>query len=264
MTLVDDARPFIPDALKSVLPAARWEEVRVGRSGDRVYRSSRHVLKVRARDEVELPFQTLFAERERLRWLRGRVPVPAVAAYHADASHEYLATERVRGIDLSHPDAALHAERNTDLLARALRELHALPVRDCPFDASLRVRLAEARARVDAALVDESDFDEERLGRTARSVYDELLRTRPEREDLVVTHGDASLPNVIVSGEFVEGFVDVGRSGIADRHTDLALAARSVEYNYGAPYAELFLDTYGRALVDPAKLAYYRLLDEMF
>ncbi|WP_027480926.1 APH(3') family aminoglycoside O-phosphotransferase [Deinococcus pimensis] len=259
---MDDANPFIPEALRNVLPAARWESVNVGESGDRVYRSSRHVLKVRPRDARRLPSETLFAERERLRWLRGRVPVPGVAGYHSDAEAEYLAMERVRGIDMSHPDAVTHARRNTDLLARALRELHALPVRDCPFDASLRVRLHEARLRAEAGLIDEDDFDEARLGWTARDVLAELARTRPEREDLVVTHGDACLPNVIVSGEYVEGFVDVGRLGVADRHVDLALATRSLTFNYGAGYAELFLDTYGRALVDPARIDFYRLLDE--
>lgn len=259
---MSDVRLDLPPELSRVLPAARWEEVRVGESGAAVYRSTRFVVKV-VPSGVTAP-ATLFAEKERLRWFAGRVPVPAVVAYHRDATGEYLAMTRLPGIDLSHDDARVHAARNAKLLARALRELHALPIRECPFDTSLRVALAEGRERVLAGLVDEDDFDDERAGRSAADVWRELVRTRPAHEDLVVTHGDACLPNVLVSGEFVEGFIDVGRAGIADRHVDLALAARSLTHNYGAAFADLFLDTYGRALVDEGKLAYYRLLDELF
>lgn len=251
----------LPDALRPVLPATRWEEVDVGRSDARVYRSFRHVLKVQRREPGG---PSLFAEKERLRWFRGRIPVPEVVAFHTSPTDEYLAMTRLPGIDLSHADAVLHARRNTELLARALRELHALPIADCPFDTSLRVRLAEGAALVREGRVDEEDFDSERQGWTGRDVLEELIRTRPAHEDLVVTHGDACLPNVIVSGEYVEGFIDVGRAGIADRHVDLALATRSLTHNYGAEYSDLFLDTYGRTFVDEHKLQYYRLLDELF
>ena len=252
----------LPDGLRRVLPAARWERVTLGQSGAGVWRSSRHVVKVQARGG--LPVSTLPQERERLRYLAGRVPVPGVLGLESEGGSDYLAMTRVPGIPMSDPDAALHPERMAGLLARALRELHALPLRDCPFTMTLAVTLPLARERVAAGVVDETDFDEERAGRTAASIFNELARTRPAQEDLVVTHGDPCLPNLIVAGEYVEGFVDVGRAGIADRHADLALAWRSAAYNLGPESAETFLDLYGRALVDPQKLAYYQLLDELF
>jgi kanamycin kinase/aminoglycoside 3'-phosphotransferase-2 len=254
----------LPAGLRRVLPAARWERVTLGQSGAGVWRSSRHVVKVQARGGSDLPVSTLPQERERLRYLAGRVPVPGVLGLESDGDFDYLAMTRLPGIPMSDPDAALHPGRMAALLARALRELHALPLRDCPFTMTLGVTLPLARERVAAGVVDETDFDEERLGRTATSVFNELARTRPAQEDLVVTHGDPCLPNVLVGGEYVEGFVDVGRAGIADRHADLALAYRSAAYNLGAEHAEAFLDLYGRALVDPRKLAYYQLLDELF
>lgn len=252
----------LPDALRRVLPAARWERVTHGESGAGVWRSQRYVVKVQARGG--LPASSLLQERERLRWLAGRVPVPTVVGYERAETHEYLAVTRLPGLPMSDPDALLHPGRVVSLLARALRELHALPVRECPFTMTLPVTLRLARERVAAGLVDETDFDDERRGRSAAEVFSELVRTRPDSEDLVVTHGDACLPNLIVSGEYVEGFVDVGRAGIADRHADLALAHRSLTRNLGPEYAERFLDTYGRPLVNERKLAYYRLLDEFF
>ncbi|MEF2279971.1 APH(3') family aminoglycoside O-phosphotransferase [Deinococcus sp. YIM 134068] len=252
----------LPDALRRVLPAARWEAVSGGESGAGVWRSQKYVVKVQARGSF--PVSTLLQERERLRWLAGRVPVPAVVGYETTGEHEYLATTRLPGLPMSDPDALLHPERVVSLLARALRELHALPVRECPFNMTLPVVLRLAREQVLAGGVDEADFDDERRGWSAADVWNELVRTRPESEDLVVTHGDACLPNLIVNGEYVEGFIDVGRAGIADRHADLALTHRSLIRNLNEEYAERFLDTYGRAFVDERKLAYYRLLDELF
>lgn len=252
----------LPDSLRRVLPAARWEPVTHGESGAGVWRSQRYVVKVQERGGR--PVSTLLQERERLRWFRGRVPVPTVVGYEATATHEYLALTRLPGIPMSDPDALLHPERVTDLLARALRELHALPLRECPFNMTLPVTLRLAWEQVGAGVVDEADFDDERQGWSAAEVWNELVRARPTQEDIVVTHGDSCLPNLILNGEYVEGFVDVGRAGLADRHADLALTYRSLIRNLDVNYAERFLDLYGRSLVDEGKLAYYRLLDELF
>ncbi|MFC4452405.1 APH(3') family aminoglycoside O-phosphotransferase [Deinococcus sonorensis] len=256
-----DRLPELPDTLRRVVPAARWEPVTDGMSGAGVWRSQRYVLKVMPRRALQRPLQE---EQARLRWLAGRVPVPQVVGYELTPDREFLAMTRLPGVPMHHPDALLHPERVATLLARALRELHALPVRDCPFTMTLAVMLRLARERVEAGLVDVTDFDPERQGRGAAWVLEELRRTRPPHEDLVVTHGDACLPNVLMAGEYVEGFVDVGRAGLADRHADLALAERSLRHNIGPEAAALFLDTYGRSFVDPARLTYYRLLDELF
>lgn len=253
---------IVPEPLRRVLPAARWERVTLGESGAGVWRSTRYVVKVQERGGT--PVTTLQQERERLRWFQGRVPAPQVVGFEVTPEHEYLAMTRVPGIPLSDPDATLHPERVVTLLARALRELHALPLRDCPFRMTLDVTLRLAREQVQAGRVDEGDFDAERAGRTATSVFNELVRTRPAAEDLVVTHGDACLPNFIVSGEYIEGLIDVGRAGIADRHADLALAWRSTRRNLGEEWGERLLDAYGRDSVDMDKVAYYCLLDELF
>lgn len=252
----------LPESFKRVLPAARWEEVTLGESGAGVWRSTKYIVKVQERGPQ---FTTaLQQERERLRWLAPRLPAPKVVGYEVTDTHEYLAMTRLAGIPMSDPDATLHPERVVSLLARALRELHALPVRDCPFNMTLNTVLHLARERVAAGLVDETDFDEGRLGRSAISLFNELARTRPSSEDLVITHGDACLPNFIVNGEYLEGLIDVGRLGIADRHADLALAYRSTKYNLDADYGEAFLEAYGRELVDMDKIEYYMLLDELF
>lgn len=249
----------LPTELRKVLPAARWQDVS-GDSGARVWQSQKYIVKVQPLGRLE----SLRTEQTKLRWLMGRLPVPRIIGYATDEHSEYLAAARLPGVPMHHPDALLHARRNANLLARALRELHGLPVRECPFNQSLAVRLRQARERVELGLIDETDFDEGRLGQSAEQILRQLLKSRPAAEDLVVTHGDACLPNFLVSGEVVEGLIDVGRLGIADRHQDLALAQRSLRRNAGDEAAEHFLDTYGRAWVDAARLEYYQMLDELF
>ncbi|HTK97017.1 MAG TPA: APH(3') family aminoglycoside O-phosphotransferase [Pseudomonadales bacterium] len=199
-------------------------------------------------------------EADRLRWLAGRVPVPQVIVYERVDSECYLLTQALEGVAAHAVTQRLEAVR---ALAEGLRLLHGLDVRTCPFDARLAVTMAKARANALAGRVDESDFDDARLGRTARDLLGELEATRPEIEDLVVTHGDYCLPNVILRGGAVAGFIDVGRAGVADRHQDFACAARSIAYNYGDAFVAPFFDAYGVA-PDPARIEFYQLLDEFF
>ena len=95
-------------------------------------------------------------------------------------------------------------------------------------------------------------------------MFAELLATRPASEDLVVTHGDASFPNLMLAGQTFAGFIDCGRLGVADRYLDLALAYRSAEANFGAGAGLELLRCYGIDTPDAAKLAFYQLLDEFF
>ncbi len=157
----------------------------------------------------------------------------------------------------------LEPERLVRLVAAALRRLHDLDPAACPFDHRLERRLDTVRQRVEAGLVDEADFDDDHRGRSATELYRLLLDRRPAVEDLVVAHGDACLPNLLAEGRRFSGFIDCGRLGVADRHQDLALAARDIEAELGAAWAEAFLVEYGGD-IDGERLAYFRLLDEFF
>jgi aminoglycoside phosphotransferase len=214
-------------------------------------------------------------EHERLLWLATTdLPAPAVLDWDDDGETATLTTAALPGVPLSDLPASA-AGAGVKSLAAFLKRLHAVGREACPFERWLAVTVPLARVNVDHGHVDESDFDDEREGRSAQALLDDLLDQRPRAEqletgDLVVCHGDACLPNFLVDPETheVTGMVDVGRLGVADRHLDLALAARSVSDTslnpaHGPAAAEAMLAAYGLP-ADPWRLDFYRLLDEFF
>ena len=206
----------------------------------------------------------LLHEKERTEWLRGRLPVPEVLGYETDLRNEYLVLSALPGLDAASLGGVRPDDRVVRLLAVGLRSIHALRMEDCPFDMSLNRMIQMAGRNVADDLVDDADFDEERLGRSATEVFEELMyRSRPE-EDLVFTHGDYCLPNVMIDGEEVSGFLDWGRAGIADRYRDIALVIRSLEPTSGRDIRAIFFEAYGLSSPDADKIEYYKLLDEFF
>ncbi|QPC91256.1 APH(3')-II family aminoglycoside O-phosphotransferase [Mesorhizobium sp. INR15] len=257
--------PDLPEGLRGLISGHGWNRQTIGQSQAGVFR-----LEAKGKPTLFLkiepggPFAELADEAARLRWLgRQDIDCPEVIAFETHAGHDWLLMSAVPGRDLVSAQP-IDAATSIGIMADALRRLHALDISACPFDHSLDRRIAIARARMEAGEVDETDFDDERLGWTAAKAFAELQAQKPDSEDLVVTHGDACMPNFMVADNRFSGFIDCGRLGIADRHQDLALACWSIRYNLGEAWEKPFLERYGSSGVDPGKLSWYRLLDEFF
>lgn len=253
----------LPSALAKLLTGYSWHQVTVGCSGTAVYKlqkpeSEDLYLKINPRPENA----ALFEEKLRLDWIGNRLPVPVVRFFGEDAAQEYLLLSALPGVDAS--DAALQGqvEQVVHLLAYGLRQIHALPIQSCPFNQRLEHRLEAARTRLMNGEVDESQFQGENRGRDIAQLYNELLSTAPESEDLVFTHGDYCLPNIIMNQDTLSGFINWGSAGIADKYQDLALAVRSLRHNFGAAWVPLLLREYGLEKPDRFKIEFYVLLDE--
>jgi aminoglycoside phosphotransferase len=269
MTLSIDRDPpdDLPEELAGLVAGYSWRSISVGCSPAHVYHLTRRdapglYLKISRRDMHD-PVHRLEAECARLRWMRGRLPVPDVHACTGNKVFDYLLTSEVVG-QAAHAVEREEAGRTIGLLARGLRMIHALPIDDCPFDHRIDRELAAARERMERGFVDESEFDQGLLGTSARTLYERLLETKPANEDLVVTHGDYSLPNIVLDGETIGGFIDVGHAGVGDRYRDLALAAWSVAFNLGEEWVLPLFREYGIDEPDPVKLAFFTTLDEFF
>ncbi|AWK87946.1 APH(3')-II family aminoglycoside O-phosphotransferase [Azospirillum thermophilum] len=259
-----DRPPSLPVGWAERLAGYRWTRQTIGCSGAAVFRleaTDRPPLFVKT--EPAGPLAELRDETARMRWLETvGVPAPRVIDAAATADRDWLLMTAVAGHDLASEQRPEPA-RIVRLAAEALRSLHRIDRAACPFDHSAGVRIAHARARMEAGLVEEEDYEGKEDGRTVGELFALLVAGRPRTEDLVVTHGDACLPNLMAEDGAFTGFIDVGRLGIADRHQDLALATRDIAEELGEAWIAPFLDRYGIA-ADPAKMRFYRLLDEFF
>jgi len=208
------------------------------------------------------PFAELRDEAARLQWLGAAgVPCARVIDGMFGPRRDWLLLSALPGRDLA--SAQLAPDQVVRIAAEALRDLHRLDPAACPFDQRVARRLDAAEARLRAGQVDAEDFDEDHREYAPATLLARLRSSQPAIEDCVVVHGDASLPNLIAEPGRFSGFIDCARLGVADRHQDLALAARDIASTFGQSFAGAFLDRYGIA-VDVQRLRFYRALDEFF
>ena len=254
--------PFsLPTELADIIGRRLWRRITIGESHCTVFRLTASgqpdlILKTQAHH----PLRSLAGEAARLRWLHGRAPVPAVLTFVRDAARDFLLRAALPGTDAA--TSTLAPARRVDLLADALRQLHAIRTDDCPFRQDVATCLAEAESLLAAGQLDPGNFAASHRGRTPADLLAELVATPPAAETAVFTHGDYCLPNVLIARARLSGFVDLGRAGLGDPCRDLALVGRSLERNLAPGWAAAFFRRYGRPGPDPARLRYFRLLDE--
>ncbi|GEK80374.1 aminoglycoside 3'-phosphotransferase [Agrococcus baldri] len=182
--------------------------------------------------------ESLRDEAERMRWLAaagpsrpaerpGAVPVPRVLELREDAAGELLVTSALDGASIVSAAGLRDPERAAAALGEGLRRLHALPVASCPFPAP--------------------DW-------TASAITG--LEAGGPRE-LVVCHGDPCAPNALLRDGGFAGLVDLGRVGVGERWSDLAIASWSLEWNGLADAEPAFWRAYG-VEPDPARVGPWR------
>lgn len=213
-------------------------------------------------------------EREVLGWLKGKLDVPDVLKFEEHDGKEFSLVSEITGVTApAYVENLENREQFLSFVAKVgiiLRRLHSLPIDGCELNMGLDVKLAWAAKNIENGLVDEDDFDEDNAGRTGADIYQELLDKKPVDEDLVFTHGDVSLPNIIMMRGEVNGLIDLGLGGVADRYQDISLCLRSFIFDSRwtdeavVKINEIFCKAYGIESVDEDKLYYYRLLDELF
>lgn len=256
-----------PASFQLWLRGAVWRPVEIGMSGASVYRlesptgAAPRYLKLA--DGPRLA--ELRAERERLEWLRGRLPVPAVLAWAEEGGRGWLLLAEAPGVMACDPSVSGDPARVVRLLAEGLRHIHSLPIAGRLFDMRAGRRLALAARNIRVGLVTPGvTLDGQPI--SPCRVLARLQSTRPSEpaSDLVFVHGDYCLPNVLLSEAGVSGYLDWGRAGVSDRYQDLAIGARSVRYNLGAEWGLRFLAAYAADPPDERRLAWYETLDELF
>ena len=256
----------VPDAIARPTAGLDASVVATGMSSARVSRLERDGVPVYYLKAGPRPrFGNLLVEYTILDWLGGRFGAPRIAAWASEGGADYLLTTVIPGANAAQLAPGVAPAQVVGAMAQVLRELHRSPIGGCPIAWPVDAVLAAARTNVAERLVNVTQFDAERLGRSPKDLLDEALATRPpDAPSLVFTHGDPSVPNFIMQGAEVSGVVDWAWAGLADPYSDLAIAAGSIAHNYGPDLVGPFFAAYGLDEPDQARLAFFRLTSEFF
>lgn len=241
----------------------------IGMSGSQVLIFADKVLKIQE-NSVESEHEVVM-----LQWLSGKFPVPKVLYHTVENGRSFLLMSRVHGNMSCEKEYLEQPKLLAKILADGLKALWSIDVTDCPVKSGIDEKLAIAQRAVENDEVDMEDAEPETFGANGFSSPKELLawleNNRPAEEP-VLSHGDYCLPNIFVKDGQLSAFIDIGRSGVADKWLDIAICYRSLKHNYDGTYTgeayegfcpELFFEELG---IEPdwEKIKYYILLDELF
>jgi aminoglycoside phosphotransferase len=259
----------IPDNIKNLIHEEAYSIDDVGMSDSKVIVFDDKILKIpNTSEEAENEFRVM-------EWLQGKLPVPKVLGYEKDDKNTYLLMTKVPG-EMACADKFLKdPDQLTTILAAGLHALWQVDINSCPCNWNLERKLQKAKYAVANNLVDIEDAEPDTFGENGfenpNHLLEWLLSNKPE-EELVFSHGDFCLPNILIENGEVSGYIDLGRTGISDKWQDIALCYRSLLHNFDGKYtgkqyqgfyAEVFFEKLG---LEPnwEKIRYYILLDELF
>lgn len=206
------------------------------------------------------PEVDLADEASRMRWASSWITVPEPIAGGGDHESSWLCTRALDGTSAVDPRWQDDPAPAVAAIGEGLRRLHdTAPVAACPYDWSTERRLAVARDRLASGALPGDRLVGPEPQLSAAEVVDTLVAAPPE-PDLVVCHGDACAPNILLDddGRF-KALVDLGALGVGDRWADLAVASWSLAWNYGPGWEDALFDAYDIE-GDEERIRYFRQL----
>lgn len=259
----------LPRSMKEIIGDRHYAQDTIVMSGAQVICYDDYVLKIeQLSEEAENEYQMMA-------WLADKLPVPHVVCYEKDESRSYLLMSKLTG-EMSCATTLMEKPKQlVEMLADGLKMLWKIDITTCPYSNSIDNKLRQAEIRVKQNLIDIEDTETETFGdsgiRSPKELLQWLKDNRPS-EELVFSHGDYCLPNIFVNDNKINGFIDLGRSGVADKYQDIALCYRSLKHNFdGTHGGKVYLDFNAASLFielgivpDWEKINYYILMDELF
>ncbi len=198
---------------------------------------------------------TLLRESVMTRYFHSAGLGAEVLFYATEDGRDFLLTRRVPGEDATHADYIADPRRLSRLLGETLRKLHDRPIEGCPGVGYLDAYLTRAETNYRLGNYDASHFPDSFGYRSAEEAWAALNEGKHLLSADTLIHGDFCLPNVLFEDWHLSGYIDLGNSGVGDRHIDLFWGAWSLGFNLGTDaYREDFLRAYGMDRVDEETL----------
>ena len=200
------------------------------------------------------PADTLKTEADMTRYFHSKGLGTEVLAYER-RNADWLLTRAVPGEDCLDSRYLSDPKRLCDTTASILRQLHETDFAGCPVQNRCDAYRAAAKrnyeaGRYEPALLPEGwGFSSREEAWQVAAANGHLLKND------TLLHGDYCLPNIMLNNWQFSAFIDVGSSGVGDRHIDIFWGAWSLGFNLKTnAYSQRFLDAYGRDKVEPELL----------
>lgn len=176
---------------------------------------------------------------------------------------DYLITSALDGEDGTSDEYISNPKRLSEVFAQALHFLHNTDISECPAKNKMAEMVIAAKTSPFRQNYLDSIADYIGMAHADRAA-EEIERNSRILQNDVLIHGDYCLVNIILKNWNVMGYIDLGDSGIGDRHYDLAQGLRTLSRNLkSSEYGQYFLDAYGRSYIDKDRLRVCSLLASM-
>lgn len=258
-----------PKNIKKILGDKQYSLDTTGMSKAQVICFDDMVLKIEKQSEES------DKEHQMMAWLADKLPVPHILCLEKENDMSYLLMSKIRG-EMSCSTVIMEDPKHlVKILAEGLRMLWNIEIPTCPNNNSIDNKLKLAEMRVLNNLCNIEDAEPDTYGANGFESPEKLLqwlKNNKPAEELVFSHGDYCLPNIFINDNKINGFIDLGRSGIADKYQDIALCYRSLKHNFDGTYGGKVYDDFNAMILfdelkivpDWDKIKYYILLDELF
>lgn len=206
-------------------------------------------------------------EKDVMLWLKGKLPVPEVLHFEQYENTSFLLMREVSGtIGYEYYQKQRDPQKMIRIYSEGIKLFQSVSILDCPFVSNIDFRLNELDYLMQKNLadIDIENWEKDTPFRDPNELYAFLKGHKPG-EELVFSHGDFGDSNIILKNDQINGFIDLGRSGKADKWYDIAFCVRSIQHDMGndKEYLDLFFNLL-EIEPDWGKIKYYILLDELF
>ncbi len=199
----------------------------------------------------------LLTETVALSWLRDKLSVPELQCFHVEGDTQFLLMTQMEGVSGIQPEETGDPANLVREFAKGLREVHSLSTESCTLDWRMSSFFTWAEGLIENGVLDE--YIPEGATRTIFSdQLSDIKKGMPEVEDLVFTHGDYCLPNVMFQDGRLSGYIDLGYAGVGDRYLDFVAARGTIRRNLGEEWIGPFFQAYGLEEPDQEKLKAYQ------
>jgi len=198
-----------------------------------------------------------------IEWLNGKINLPKIIYKEVFQGNSSLIMTELKGVILE--NCNLSPNEYIKYLVKGLLEIQSIDITKCSFVSTVDYRLNELKYLFENNLTDNdcNNWEKTTEFSSPEELYKWLNKNKPNNEELVFSHGDFCVSNLLLNGNNLE-FIDFGRAGIADKWYDIAFCVREIQDLLNdEKYINMFFELL-KIKPDWEKINYYILLDELF